>query len=437
MNGFDSNILAIDSMQNMSNNYFSMKLTSIANISELKKKTPSRRKLNKNPFNKSEQIRPYNNFYTTLNNSIKYIADIVYQEIGEGENNNRMSYNNFEKWISRNEGILKTFDKWLRKEIWGDFEVMIPSSSSIPEVPAPMNGYIRVNMKKKSQRVKLYSRKFLELHTNILTVYNSSNKTKLINVFILKDLNITFNETNLKIKIFHLTSLDYLNLTLVFKNRSNFSQWKEALKCFNLESVEKFYSFREKIGRGSFSTVNLCEKKNQPNKKFAIKTIDKQLLKTQERNLIQEEAKIIKGLSHENIIKFYDHFEDYKKTYYVFEFVEGGDLMEYVLGKKRIEEREARRVFKQLLRVIRYIHKSNILHRDIKPENIMVEVNPTTKEIDKIKLIDFGFATFFSKDNLPTLSCGTLNYAAPEVLVGEEYDESSDLFSCGVILYFM
>ena len=204
-----------------------------------------------------------------------------------------------------------------------------------------------------------------------------------------------------------------------------------------LESVEKFYLFREKIGRGTFSTVNLVEKRNDSNKRFAIKTIDKENLTKEEKTLIREEAKIIKGLNHENIVKFYDHFEDYRKCFYVFELVEGGDLLEYVLNKGRLEEKEALRVFKQLLRVVQYLHRNNILHRDLKPENILIELDPVSKEINRIKLIDFGFATFFCKDNLPNLSCGTLNYAAPEVLVGEEYDESSDIFSCGVILYFM
>jgi serine/threonine protein kinase len=224
---------------------------------------------------------------------------------------------------------------------------------------------------------------------------------------------------------------------MVLRNKDEFQMWKEALDPFNLESVEKHYLFKEKIGRGSFSTVNLVEKRGDSNQKFAIKIIDKENLKEEEKNLMCEEAKIIKGLNHENIVKFYAHYEDYTKTFYVFELVEGGDLLEYVVGRGKVSEMETKRVFIQLLRVVRYLHQKNILHRDLKPENILIQLHPKTGEIQKIKLIDFGFATFFCKDNLPSLACGTVNYAAPEVLVGEQYDESSDLFSCGVILYFM
>ena len=77
------------------------------------------------------------------------------------------------------------------------------------------------------------------------------------------------------------------------------------------------------------------------------------------------------------------------------------------------------------------------MHRDLKPENIMVKLDPLSGDVINIKLIDFGFATFFDSKHLPDLPCGTLNYAAPEVLLGETYEKSTDLFSCGVILYFL
>ena len=412
-----------------------MKLTSIAKFSEKFPKKRLRESLRQNKAqNKSVQ---FNHFYTTLNSSIKYIADVVYQEVGEGVNNNRMSFKNFEGWISKNEGILMTFDKWLRRDIWGtSSNANIPSSSSIPQALVEMDGYAKINMKPKKKRVKIYRKCFLELKTNILHIYDSSDRTRLLNVYILKDLIMLFDKYSLKIKIKHEKSVEYRNLTMIVANHEIFLKWKEALSPFNMESVEKFYYFKEKIGRGTFSTVNVAEQKSDPSKRVAIKIIDKENLKPDEKNLIRQEAKIIKGLNHENIIKFYDHYEDYKKAYYVFELVEGGDLLEYVLNRGKLTEREARRVFRQMLRVLQYLHRNNILHRDLKPENILLEFD-SFKEIKKIKLIDFGFATFYTKDDLPCLSCGTLNYAAPEVLVGEEYDESSDLFSCGVILYFM
>ena len=381
--------------------------------------------------NLSAEFNPNNHFYSTLNSSIKYIADIVYQEVGEGPGNNQMSFSNFKIWISRNEGILKTFDKWLRKNIWGGSLSNQENSSGF------LCGYTKVNMKLKSRRFKSYKKMYLELNTNILMIYTNSSKKNLLNLYILKDLRMKFDSKKFKIKIFHEKSTRYMNLTLIFENKQKFETWQQAFKPFVQESVEKFYRFRGKIGRGTFSTVNLVEEIIDSKKQFDVKIIEKDSLTSTERKLISEEAKIISKLNHEYIVKFHQNYEDYRRIYYVFELVNGGDLFEYVLSKGRLSESEARRVFRQLLKVMKYLHAHNILHRDLKPENIMIEKDEIKKEIRNIKLIDFGFATFFSKDSLPSDSCGTLNYAAPEVLLGEEYDEMSDLFSCGVILYFM
>ena len=385
--------------------------------------------------NKSEQMRPNNCFYTTLNSSIRYIAQVVYEEIGEGQDKNQMSFSNFKFWISKNDGILKTFDKWLRTDIWSCSAQ--DHANCDGRHPNKIEGYMKVNMKKKQNRVKFYRKLFLSLTSNILKLYTSSKREELVNLYILKDVRISFEKWNMKIKIFHAKSPEFQNLTIVFDQRDKFQKWKAALKPFIFESVEKFYNFKEKIGRGTFSIVNLAERKNNLREQVAIKTIDKQVLMKPELDLIQQEANIIKELAHENIVKLLHHFEDFNKKYFVFELVEGVDLMEYVVSKQRLSEPVARRIFKELLKVVRYIHQRNILHRDIKAENIMVRLDPASGEVLGIKVIDFGFATFFSKDDLPCLPCGTINYAAPEVLLGEKYDESSALFSCGVLLYFM
>ena len=412
-----------------------MKLTSAAQFSQNNLNLASLRQFSSKNRNRSAQLNSFNHFYTTVNSSIKYIADVVYQEIGEGPQNNRMSFANFKIWIGQNEGILRTFDKWLRKDIWGCSDSA--SSSSLTQATTLTEGYALVNMKRKKKRIKTYKKLFLELKKNILLVYSDSKKIKLLNIYILKDLEISIDWAQRKVKVFHRCSPEYRNLTLLLRSRDNFLRWADHLKPFMLESVEKHYLFCEKIGRGTFSTVNLAAKKGDHSKRFAIKTVDKENLKPEERELIREEAKIIKGLNHQNIVKFYESYDDYKKVYYVFELVEGGDLLEHVLSKGRLTEIEARRVFYQLIHVMGYLHRNNILHRDLKPENILIRTDADSNQISQIKLIDFGFATFFCKDNLPNLACGTLNYAAPEVLIGEEYDESSDLFSCGVILYFM
>ena len=148
-----------------------MKLTSMAHISEKKLKKVPKHKIKTFTKNKSVQFNGYNQFYTTLNNSIKYIADIVYQEIGEGINNNQMSFSNFNTWISRNKGILQTFDKWLRKDIWGNLNA---TNSTINNNYSKIEGYALINMKKKRKKLKFYKKVFVELRSNILIISEDS-----------------------------------------------------------------------------------------------------------------------------------------------------------------------------------------------------------------------------------------------------------------------
>jgi serine/threonine protein kinase len=91
------------------------------------------------------------------------------------------------------------------------------------------------------------------------------------------------------------------------------------------------------------------------------------------------------------------------------EYVEGGDLHQYINNRKSIEERKACLLFKQLISAIEYIHKQNIVHRDIKPENILLNISQTV-----IKLVDFGLSNKY--DGLINTACGSPCYAAPEVI---------------------
>jgi hypothetical protein len=390
----------------------------------------------------SRQIRPQSTefnygkkFYTTMNHSIKYIADLVYEDVGQGHMNHQMSFNSFRDWVKTNDGILITFDKWLRKKAW---TVDMMSGNFLYRQNGLISGeYMKVNMRTKKELLKLYKRNFVELYNEILFIYKDSSGKELVRLVILKNLEIEFIKMELKIKIVFPECSRYKNITLVVESHEVFNKWKQMLSPFLRDTVEEFYTFSDKIGRGTYSTVNKGFDRMNPDIKVAIKTIIKESLKPEEKTLISEESLIIKKLNHENIIKFIRQFEDMKRLYYIFELAEGGDLYDHINENKRLCENESKIIFKQLLKVIQYLHTNHILHRDLKPENIMIVKDEVTGKVKHIKLIDFGFATYFSKDDLPSLSCGTLNYAAPELLLGEKYGEPSDIFSAGVILYLM
>lgn len=98
----------------------------------------------------------------------------------------------------------------------------------------------------------------------------------------------------------------------------------------------------------------------------------------------------------------------------------------------KLNEEEARSVFKQLVEGTRYLHERNIAHRDLKLENILID------DDNKIKIIDFGFSVPVEKGKLLTVCCGTPSYMAPELANRKDYDGIGvDIWALGIILYVM
>ena len=121
------------------------------------------------------------------------------------------------------------------------------------------------------------------------------------------------------------------------------------------------------------------------------------------------------------------------------EYVEGGELFSYI-EEGRLEEDEACWIFRQIVAALCHCHRLGIYHRDIKPENILLTypVDPETGTANpQVKIVDFGMAALQPKGKKLTTPCGTLHYAAPELL-DRVYDGSKiDVWSLGVILFVM
>lgn len=123
--------------------------------------------------------------------------------------------------------------------------------------------------------------------------------------------------------------------------------------------------------------------------------------------------------------------------YLVTEMMVGGELFDRIVQKEYYNEKEARDLCKILLSSIKYCHDCNVVHRDLKPENLLL----TSKEDNaNIKIADFGFAKRLDMvddgDGLST-ACGTPGYVAPEILEGQRYGSSVDIWSIGVISYIL
>jgi serine/threonine protein kinase len=120
-------------------------------------------------------------------------------------------------------------------------------------------------------------------------------------------------------------------------------------------------------------------------------------------------------------------------SYLIMEYIEGGELFQYIGEKGILQEMEVVHLFRQIIAALLYCHRINIHHRDLKPENILLD-----KTTHKIKLVDFGMAALQPIGQKLTTPCGSPHYAAPEVIRTESYDGGkADIWSCGVILYVM
>ena len=144
------------------------------------------------------------------------------------------------------------------------------------------------------------------------------------------------------------------------------------------------------------------------------------------------EIKVLAKLEHPNIISFRTAFRVHNELLMVMEFIDGSSL-DRKLGRQRIELWRAVHYTCQVLDALSHAHESGVLHRDVKPSNILIAAN------DHVKLSDFGIASLTGDPGLTMTgrALGTLFYMSPEQMKSEPLDESSDIYSVGVLLYEM
>ncbi|KAI8976685.1 kinase-like domain-containing protein [Trametes punicea] len=147
---------------------------------------------------------------------------------------------------------------------------------------------------------------------------------------------------------------------------------------------------------------------------------------------VDREIIMMKLMDHPNIMRIYDVYEGEKELYLILEYVEGGELFDFLVNRGRLPPLEALAYFKQIVYGLNYAHTFSIIHRDLKPENILIHsLNPPL-----IKIADWGMAAFAPPTLQLETSCGSPHYASPEIVNGHKYTgTATDIWSCGVILY--
>ncbi|CAK62290.1 unnamed protein product (macronuclear) [Paramecium tetraurelia] len=196
-------------------------------------------------------------------------------------------------------------------------------------------------------------------------------------------------------------------------------------------SLNKVYTIGQVLGQGAFGKV--CKVTHKTTGLIrAMKQIKKsELIKEDEQKLFQE-MNILKNLDHPHIVKLYELYQDQTNYYMITEYLSGGELFERIKKMQVFTEKRASELVHQILLAINYCHEQKIVHRDLKPENILFS-GPEPEQ--NLKIIDFGCSRKFNTSKM-TKRMGTPYYIAPEVL-GQNYTEKCDIWSCGIILYIL
>ncbi|KAI6503128.1 hypothetical protein MCOR11_001060 [Pyricularia oryzae] len=144
------------------------------------------------------------------------------------------------------------------------------------------------------------------------------------------------------------------------------------------------------------------------------------------------EAAIVTLLSHPHICGLRDVVRTNFHWYMLFEYVNGGQMLDYIISHGKLKEKQARKFSRQIASALDYCHRNSIVHRDLKIENILIS------KTGDIKIIDFGLSNLFApKSHLKTF-CGSLYFAAPELLQARPYTGPEvDVWSFGIVLYVL
>lgn len=143
------------------------------------------------------------------------------------------------------------------------------------------------------------------------------------------------------------------------------------------------------------------------------------------------EGRILAGINHDNVVRVYDLFKERNTTYLVMENINGQTLQDRLKAhpENRLPQKLVGKIIEQLVFALETVHQSNVYHLDLKPDNVLL-----TPE-DRAVLVDFGAARQGFSSH--TTQAYTLDYAAPEVIAGEDVGPESDIFELGIMLYEM
>lgn len=253
----------------------------------------------------------------------------------------------------------------------------------------------------------------------------------------------------------------YFNFTSRSSNENNSSQKESFIEKIStpiheVSQIEmehlshptiKDFTIIKTLGKGTFGKVLLVYNKTL-DQYYAMKVLKKHnIKKNHQLSNTRTEREILEKITHPFVVKLAFAFQNENNLYMLTEFMQGGELFYHLHKENFFSESRTRFYICELVLALQHLHKHNIIYRDLKPENVLLDLH------GHIKLIDFGLSKILRDNRCASLAqcnikdvctqtktftvCGTLEYLAPEVLLGKGYDKAVDWWSLGILMYEM
>ncbi|GAB4856225.1 Serine/threonine-protein kinase AtPK2/AtPK19 [Ancistrocladus abbreviatus] len=233
----------------------------------------------------------------------------------------------------------------------------------------------------------------------------------------------------------------------------------EFLECINGEKIEEFldcssgddgknvdndnnstkvekvgleeFEVMKVVGQGAFGKVFQVKKKGT-SEIFAMKVMRKDnIMEHNHAEYMKAERDILTKIDHPFIVHLRYSFQTKYRLYLVLDFVNGGHLFFQLYNHGLFREDLARIYAAEIVSAVSHLHANGIMHRDLKPENILLDAD------GHVVLTDFGLAKQFQENERSNSMCGTVEYMAPEIVMGKGHDKAADWWSVGVLIFEM
>lgn len=206
----------------------------------------------------------------------------------------------------------------------------------------------------------------------------------------------------------------------------------EALSLYNEGLIDDRYEVLSCLGRGSSGAVYQCRLISFPSECVVVKVLNKELVSDETAiKRFRNEIVACYGINHPNVVKPYEIIRNGDLVAYSMEYVDGGDLAQYMSDHRPISIPVALWFLTQVASGLEAIHASGVVHRDLKPENVLLT------NAGEVKICDFGTARLTEGPRLTQHGgvLGSVNYLSPEYVEKNILDERSDIYALGVLAY--